>query len=162
MKPAPKPEGITADARCVRECMEDGVHRNRMLNHVVYSKRHKNNCQPCGLVFFLFLAQLNARFLCWGGLVREFAAALYPQIEEDDATLRSIITSLGGKPSATKQASGWLLEKAFRMKLGHTGSADFSLSESLELLCLASWASFPCGEPLGRSRQNRSCKLGIS
>ena len=31
---------------------------------------------------------------------------------------------------------GWLLEKAARLKLGHTGSAHFELFESLELLAL--------------------------
>jgi hypothetical protein len=67
---------------------------------------------------------------------RRFADSLYPQIAEDDATLRGIIESFGEKPSSTKQLSGWLLEKGSRIKLGHTGSADFALFESLELLCL--------------------------
>jgi hypothetical protein len=67
---------------------------------------------------------------------RDFAASLVPAIAEDDATLRSIIESFGTTPSRTKQAGGWLLEKASRLKLGHAGSLDFSLFESLELLCL--------------------------
>ncbi|HEY4358661.1 MAG TPA: hypothetical protein VGN16_23140 [Acidobacteriaceae bacterium] len=65
---------------------------------------------------------------------REFARTLLPEIQADDATLRSISNKIASNPSVIKQAGGWLLEKAARLKLGHTGSVDFSLFESMELL----------------------------
>ena len=67
---------------------------------------------------------------------REFATALLPEIQEDDNTLISITQKVGGSSSKMKMAGGWLLEKAARLKLGHTGSADFEMFESLELLAL--------------------------
>ena len=67
---------------------------------------------------------------------REFASALLPEIQADDETLHSIAEKIGSCPSAIKQAGGWLLEKATRLKLGHTGSTDFAMFESLELLAV--------------------------
>jgi hypothetical protein len=67
---------------------------------------------------------------------RDFAEKLLPRIQADDQTLRSITEKIGSSPSTVKQAGGWLLEKASRLKLGHTGSADFEMFESLELLAL--------------------------
>jgi hypothetical protein len=67
---------------------------------------------------------------------REFAGALLPEIQADDAKLRSIAETIGPGPSAIKQAGGWLLEKLARFKLGHTGSSNFEMFESLELLAV--------------------------
>lgn len=67
---------------------------------------------------------------------RNFAAQLLPEVQEDDGTLRSILGRVHGSPSSIKAAGGWLLEKAARLKLGHTGSTDLELFESLELLAL--------------------------
>jgi hypothetical protein len=67
---------------------------------------------------------------------REFASALLPEIQADDQTLRSIAEKVGAGSSAAKKAGGWLLEKFARLKLGHTGSTDFELFESLELLAV--------------------------
>jgi hypothetical protein len=67
---------------------------------------------------------------------RQFASVLLPEIQADDLTLRHIIEKIGPGPSAVKQVGGWLLEKAARLKLGHTGSTSFELFESLELLAL--------------------------
>jgi hypothetical protein len=67
---------------------------------------------------------------------REFAEALLPEIQEDDRTLRSIAEKIESGPSIAKQVGGWLLEKAARLKLGHTGSTNFEMFESLELLVL--------------------------
>jgi hypothetical protein len=67
---------------------------------------------------------------------RQFASVLLPEIEADDLTLRHIAEKVGPGPSAVKQVGGWILEKAARLKLGHTGSTDFELFESLELLVL--------------------------
>jgi hypothetical protein len=70
---------------------------------------------------------------------REFARQLVPDVEADDETLQRIIARIGATPSAAKEAGGWLLEKLARLKLGHTGSADFRLFESLELMVLGIW-----------------------
>ena len=67
---------------------------------------------------------------------REFAGLLLPEILADDGTLRSIAEKIGSGPSATKQVGGWLLEKASRLKLGHAGSTNFEMFESLEFLAL--------------------------
>jgi hypothetical protein len=65
---------------------------------------------------------------------REFASTLLPEIQADDQMLRSIAEKIGSGPSIAKQAGGWLLEKMSRLKLGHSGSTDFEMFESLELL----------------------------
>jgi hypothetical protein len=67
---------------------------------------------------------------------REFARNLIPEIQADDVALRSIVEKIGASPSTAKRAGGWLLEKAARLKLGHTGSTNFETFESLELLAL--------------------------
>lgn len=67
---------------------------------------------------------------------REFAELLLPEIQRDDHTLRSIAEKIEAAPSIVKQVGGWLLEKAARLKLGHTGSTNFAMFESLELLAL--------------------------
>ena len=67
---------------------------------------------------------------------REFASMLLPEIETDDRTLRTIAEKIGSGPNAAKQIGGWLLEKVARIKLGHTGSTNFAMFESLELLVL--------------------------
>jgi hypothetical protein len=67
---------------------------------------------------------------------RQFASVLLPEIQADDQMLRHIVETIGSGPSGIKQLGGWLSEKAARLKLGHTGSKDFELFESLELLAL--------------------------
>jgi hypothetical protein len=67
---------------------------------------------------------------------RDFAAVLLPEIQAGDRTLRFIAEKIGSGFSAVKEVGGWLLEKATRLKLGHTGSADFAMFESLELMVL--------------------------
>jgi hypothetical protein len=67
---------------------------------------------------------------------REFASLLLPEIEADDLTLRSISEKVHASPGVAKQVGGWFLERASRLKLGHTGSTNFEMFESLELLAL--------------------------
>jgi hypothetical protein len=67
---------------------------------------------------------------------RKFASTLLPEIRADDRTLQAIAEKIGPGPSALKEAGGWLLEKAARLKLGHTGSTNFELFESLEMLAM--------------------------
>jgi hypothetical protein len=65
---------------------------------------------------------------------REFANMLLPGIQADDQTVRSIAKDIGASTSVVKEAGGWLLEKLARIKLGHTGTTDIGMFESLELL----------------------------
>jgi hypothetical protein len=67
---------------------------------------------------------------------RQFASVLLPEIQADNLALRHIAEKIGSGPNAVKQVGGWILEKAARLKLGHTGSTTFELFESLELLAL--------------------------
>jgi hypothetical protein len=64
------------------------------------------------------------------------ASLLLPQVQADDHVLREMAKKIGSEPSTLKEVGGWLLEKAARLKLGHTGSTDFAMFESLELLVL--------------------------
>jgi hypothetical protein len=61
---------------------------------------------------------------------RQFASVLLPEIQADDLTLHHIAEKIGSGPSPVKQVGGWLLEKAARLKLGHTGPKNFELFES--------------------------------
>ena len=67
---------------------------------------------------------------------RDLATVLLLAIQADDHTLRAIAGKIGTGPSAIKEVGGWIVEKAARLKLGHTGSTDFALFESLELLAI--------------------------
>jgi hypothetical protein len=63
-------------------------------------------------------------------------SVLLPAIRDDDHVLRIIAERIGPGPSPLKEVGGWILEKAGRLKLGHTGSTDFAMFESVELLVL--------------------------
>jgi hypothetical protein len=67
---------------------------------------------------------------------RDLASVLLPAVRDDDHVLRAIAERIGPGPSPIKEVGGWILEKAGRLKLGHTGSTDFAMFESLELLVL--------------------------
>ena len=67
---------------------------------------------------------------------RDLATVLLLAIQADDHTLRAIAEKIGTGPSAIKEVGGWIVEKAARLKLGHTGSTDFAMFESLELLAI--------------------------
>ena len=67
---------------------------------------------------------------------RDLASVLLPAIQADDHVLRTIAEKIGPGPSPIKEVGGWILEKAGRLKLGHTGTTDFAMFESLELLVL--------------------------
>jgi hypothetical protein len=68
--------------------------------------------------------------------LRDLAIVLLMAIQADDHTLRAIAEKIGSGPSAIKEVGGWIVEKAARLKLGHTGSTDFAMFESLELLAI--------------------------
>jgi hypothetical protein len=66
---------------------------------------------------------------------RRFAQELLPEIQADEGTLRSLVEKIDGA-SSVKEIGGWILEKLSRIKLGHTGSVNFEMFESLELLAI--------------------------
>ena len=68
--------------------------------------------------------------------LRDLATVLLMAIQADDHTLRAIAEKIGSSPSAIKEVGGWIVEKAARLKLGHTDSTDFGIFESLELLAI--------------------------
>jgi hypothetical protein len=68
--------------------------------------------------------------------LRDLATVQLMAIQADDHTLRAIAEKIGSGPSAIKEVGGWIVEKAARLKLGHTGSTDFAIFESLELLAI--------------------------
>lgn len=87
---------------------------------------------------------------------REFASTLLPEIQADDQTLRSMVEKIGPGPSIAKQAGGWLLEKMSRVKLGHSGSTNFEMFESLELLSLGIQGKLCLWKALGVSANSDS------
>jgi hypothetical protein len=58
-----------------------------------------------------------------------------------------------------KQAGGWLLEKMSRLKLGHSGSTDFEMFESLELLSVGIQGKLCLWKGLSAARDSDS-RLG--
>ena len=67
---------------------------------------------------------------------RDLASVLLPAIRDDDHVPRIIAERIGPGPSPIKEGGRWIREKAGWLKLGHTGSTDFAMFESLELLVL--------------------------
>jgi hypothetical protein len=63
-----------------------------------------------------------------------FFADLLVEVERDEDTLRNLIERAGGTVRATREAAGWLLEKASRAKL--RGETGLDLLESLDGLSL--------------------------
>jgi hypothetical protein len=63
---------------------------------------------------------------------------LRDDIEEDQATLRDLLRRIGVAESLPRKAAAWLTEKAGRLKLRLSGTADNSLEllEALEALSL--------------------------
>jgi hypothetical protein len=90
---------------------------------------------------------------------RQFASVLLPEIQADNQTLRRIAEKIGSGPSGIKQAGGWLLEKAARLKLGHTGSRNFELFQSMELLALGVQGKLSLWKAL-RTASGQDARLG--
>jgi hypothetical protein len=64
--------------------------------------------------------------------------ALHGEVEEDQKTLKQLLTGLGGKESRMRQAAAWLTEKLgqAKLRLDDPGSGELLLFEALETLGL--------------------------
>jgi hypothetical protein len=63
---------------------------------------------------------------------------LRKDVEQDQRVLEQLLRDLGGKPSRTRQAMAWVIEKLGRAKLriDDRSGGEFSDLEALETLCL--------------------------
>ncbi len=66
----------------------------------------------------------------------QFAAAELTEIEKERQILEQITDRVGSQPSALKEATAWVTEKASRFKFRHVSSRDFGMFEALETLSL--------------------------
>jgi hypothetical protein len=66
-----------------------------------------------------------------------FLAELAREIEQDKATLEGLMERLGIQRSTIKQAAGWIVEKASRLKLSEMMTGDPDLKRLLEFETLA-------------------------
>ncbi|HKR48709.1 MAG TPA: hypothetical protein VJT72_03850 [Pseudonocardiaceae bacterium] len=66
-----------------------------------------------------------------------FLAELAREIEQDKVTLEGFMERLGIQLSTIKQAAGWIMEKASRLKLSETMTSDPDLKRLLEFETLA-------------------------
>src|ERR1700689_2872154 len=63
-----------------------------------------------------------------------FAQALLRDIKQDQQVLLNIIEQVGASHLDLKQVTGWLAEKASRLKLSHDDSGGLGTFEALETL----------------------------
>jgi hypothetical protein len=65
-------------------------------------------------------------------------AAVRTEVEEDQQTLQSLLSEVGGKESRVRQAAAWLTEKLAQAKLhlDDPGSGEFQILEALETVAL--------------------------
>ena len=66
----------------------------------------------------------------------EFARQLLAEVKADRNTLQELAEKVGGGSNMFKEFTGWLGEKATRVKLGEVSAGDFGTFEALELLAL--------------------------
>ena len=66
----------------------------------------------------------------------QFAARLLVDVETDRDTLKRLIEKIGAGSNVVKELTGWLGEKATRVKLGHGAASEFGTFEVLEFLAL--------------------------
>ena len=71
-----------------------------------------------------------------GEALGAFASALHAEIAADRRTLETLAERLGAEPSALKEATAWLVEKASRLKLSRQVTGELGTFEALEALAL--------------------------
>jgi hypothetical protein len=69
---------------------------------------------------------------------RAFFTTLHAEVSADRTTLERVLAQSGGEPSHVRQAGGWLLERAGRLKLAFDDPSQQSLArlEAIEMLSL--------------------------
>jgi hypothetical protein len=65
-----------------------------------------------------------------------FLIKLHSQIQMDQKTLEDLISDLGMEQSPVRKAASWVVEKAGRLKLGHSESGGMDYFQALEGLAL--------------------------
>jgi hypothetical protein len=68
--------------------------------------------------------------------LRDFAAYLLADVRSDRDTLQRLAEKVGSGSNVLKEFSGWLGEKATRLKLGQGSGENFATFEALEFLAL--------------------------
>jgi hypothetical protein len=66
----------------------------------------------------------------------DFAANLLADVEADRNTLQRLAEKVGGGSNVIKELTGWLGEKATRLKVGPDSAEPFATFEALEFLAL--------------------------
>jgi hypothetical protein len=66
----------------------------------------------------------------------DFAAHLLAEVEADRDTLQRLAEKVGGGSNLIKEVTGWLGEKATRLKVGPDSADPFATFEALEFLAL--------------------------
>jgi hypothetical protein len=66
----------------------------------------------------------------------DFAAHLLADVQADRDTLQRLAEKVGGGSNVIKELTGWLGEKATRLKLGPDSANPFATFEALEFLAL--------------------------
>jgi hypothetical protein len=66
----------------------------------------------------------------------DFAAKLLAEVQADRDTLRRLAEKVGGGSNVIKELTGWLGEKATRLKVGPDSADPFATFEALEFLAL--------------------------
>jgi len=69
---------------------------------------------------------------------RAFYTTLHAEISADKTTLERVLEQSGGEPSSVRQAGGWLIERASRLKLSFDDVSHKALArlEGIEMLSL--------------------------
>ncbi len=68
--------------------------------------------------------------------LKRLAEHLLPEIEADRDLLHGIAKKVGGGTNMLKEVTGWVSEKATRVKLGQNSGDEFSTFQTLEFLAL--------------------------
>jgi hypothetical protein len=68
--------------------------------------------------------------------LRDFAAYLLAEVQADRDMLQRLAEKVGSGTNVLKEFTGWLGEKATRLKLGQASGEDFGTFEALEFLAL--------------------------
>lgn len=68
--------------------------------------------------------------------LKKLAEHLLPEIEADRDLLQGIAEKIDGGTNVLKEVTGWVSEKATRVKLGQTSGDEFSAFQTLEFLAL--------------------------
>jgi hypothetical protein len=93
--------------------------------------------------------------------LRDFAAKMVAEIEEDRAILQGIADNVGDGTSAIKEATAWIAEKASRLKIRLGDGDDLATFEALEALSLGILGKLKLWQALSTISQHETRLQGI-